>query len=174
MKITPQTFLTADTHFFHATLWRLWGRPEDSDKRIVTNWNQAVGKNDTVLHLGDLVFSNKEKAMEICRKLNGNKYLIRGNHDGQSETWLKDCGFTTVEPVFKRFGNKDDTLTTVLFTHEPVFDLPLGWFNIHGHLHGNSHRGNVPNGKYYYDAGVDANEFKPIRLFSVLSEFKNI
>lgn len=171
MKITPQFLITSDTHLFHTNLWKIWGRPEDSDERIIKNWNSVVSKDDKILHLGDVVFGNKEKAMQVFSKLNGEKYLIRGNHDGQSETWFKDCGFTTVEPIFKRFKDKYDNWISVLFTHEPVMELPLDWFNIHGHLHGNSHRGLVPDGNRHYDAGVDACNFTPIRLYEVLDVF---
>lgn len=172
MKLIPQTFLIADTHLFHTKLWEVWGRPKDSDDRIIKNWNKVIGKNDKVLHLGDVIFSNKEKATEVFSKLNGDKYLIRGNHDGQSETWFKDLGFTTVEPIFKRFKDKYENWINVLFTHEPVLEkLPKGWFNVHGHMHGNTHRGTLPNAEQYYDVGVDANDFTPIPLYEVLKDF---
>lgn len=174
MKLTPQIFLIADTHFYHSNLWKICGRLEDSDERIIKNWNQTIGKNDKILHLGDVIFSNKEKAIDVLNNLNGEKYLIRGNHDGQSETWFKDCGFVTIEPIFKRFKDKYDNWINVLFTHEPVFDLPKGWFNIHGHMHCDIHRGNLPNSEYYYDVGVDGNDFTPVPLYQILSEFFKI
>lgn len=171
MKLIPQTFLTADTHLFHTNLWKLWGRPEDSDNRIISNWNYVVGKNDNILHLGDVIFSNKEKAIEVFNKLNGNKYLIRENHDGQSETWFADCGFTTIEPIFKRYKDKYGRWINVLFTHEPVLRLPKGWFNIHGHMHGDKHRGTLLENEKYFDVGVDSCNFQPIKLSEILVGF---
>ncbi|NBU74861.1 MAG: hypothetical protein EBS30_06540, partial [Planctomycetes bacterium] len=45
----------------------------------IKNWNDRVGPNDKVYHLGDVVINRK--ALGIMRRLNGDKVLIRGNHD---------------------------------------------------------------------------------------------
>lgn len=173
MKITPQIFITADTHFGHSKMWAFWGhRKEGFEEELIKNWNNVVTKNDVVLHLGDLSLTNKEKTMGWCKQLKGTKYLIRGNHDSGSDTWYKDCGFEVIPSSFQRFGQKDGSNITVLFTHEPVMDLPDIWFNIHGHLHGDGHRGNVLYGDRYFDAGVDPNNMKPVRLYDVLAKFK--
>jgi len=171
MKLTPQFFLTADTHFDHEKLVS-FGRPVDFNERIIANWNRVVGKNDSILHLGDLTMTNKEKTMSYCKQLRGKKYLIRGNHDGASDTWYEDCGFTVVEPIFKIFRDKYDNWNKYLLTHEPVMELPSGWFNIHGHLHGNSHRGAVPDGNQHFDVGVDCCDFTPIRLYEVMTTLR--
>lgn len=172
MKITPQIFLTSDTHFGHTKLWETWGhRPKDFEETIVENWNSVVGKHDTVLHLGDLTLANKEKTMSWTNRLRGRKYLILGNHDNSSVSWYRDCGFEVIPASFQKFGQKDDSYMKVLFTHEPTLDLPEGWFNIHGHLHGDNHRNIITTPKHY-DVGVDANDLKPVRLYDVLSVLK--
>ena len=178
MKLTPQTYLVADTHFCHDAIMHLGHRPEDFNKRIVKNWNSVVGSKTDVLHLGDLVLANKEKAMGICGLLRGEKYLIRGNHDEAGEQWFKDCGFTTIEPIYKKFKDKYENKIHVLFTHEPVVDLPKGnWFNIHGHLHSATPQGDLNNHRHFnvtshhYDVGVDANNFELVPLYRVLSLF---
>lgn len=173
MKLTPQFFLVADTHFDHEKL-TTWGRPENFSELIVENWNKVVGKKDSVLHLGDLSMCGKEKTIHYTKRLNGNKFLIRGNHDDNSETWYNDCGFTVIEPIFKIIKDKYDNWNKFLFTHEPVVPLQDSFFNIHGHLHGNMHRGNVPEGRgwQYFDVGVDCINYTPIRLYDVLDWFK--
>lgn len=171
MKLTQQFFITSDTHFDHEKLL-MFGRPDNFGELIVQNWNKVVGKHDFVLHLGDLSLCGKERTQYYTKRLNGTKFLIWGNHDSGSVTWYKDCGFTVVEPIFKRFSDKYDNYTNYLFTHEPVLDMQKGWFNIHGHMHGNMHRGTVPNGEFYYDAGVDANNFTPVKLYDIIQELK--
>lgn len=173
MKIKPDIFLTSDTHFGHTRLWQEWGRKENFEEIIIENWNKLVKKDDIVLHLGDLSLANKEKTKFWTSRLNGRKYLIRGNHDSNSDSWYKECGFDTIPNALKHFGLKDDTYMKVLFTHIPEPNLPEGWFNVHGHLHGDKHRGEAPNKIQYYDVGVDACDFKPIRLWQVLGELKN-
>src|SRR3972149_612675 len=116
MKLTPQFFIIADTHFLHSAMTKLGGRPDDFDEIIIKNWNKIVKPKDKVLHLGDLVFSNKERAIALVRKLNGKIYLVRGNHDGQSETWITDCGIKAVEPIYKVFKDKYENIIDVLFT----------------------------------------------------------
>jgi len=170
MKLNPNIFVTADTHFGHDRLREIQGRPPGVDRLIVKQWNNLVSKHDTVLILGDLSFMNKEKTGVITNGLNGKKYLVRGNHDGQSEKWLTHCGIVTLEPIYKRFKDKYENYISVLFTHEPVLDLPEDWFNAHGHLHGNDHRGLAPTDRHY-DVGLDAHHFQPIRLYNVLSVF---
>lgn len=173
MKITPQIFLTSDTHFGHTKMWAFWAhREEGFEEQIIKNWNKVVGPNDVVLHLGDLSLTNKEATKNWTNRLNGKKYLILGNHDSNSESWYRECGFEVIPNALKHFGQKDGSVMKVLFTHEPVMDLPDHWFNIHGHLHGDSHRGNVLYGPRYFDAGVDPNGLTPVRLYDILYKFK--
>ena len=167
MRITPSLWLCADTHFGHKKLLEWQGRPFNIDEIIIKEWNSLISKKDSVLHLGDLSMRNKEITKAFTDQLNGSKFLVRGNHDGHSETWYKDCGFTTVEPIYKRFKDKYENRITVLFTHEPVQDLPEGWYNIHGHLHGDDHRGTSPSTRHY-DVGVDVYDYKPIKLSFLL------
>ncbi len=175
MRIRPSIFVVSDTHFGHAKMVDIWGvRRENHNEEMIRVWNDTIKNDDVVLHLGDLTMVNKEATKAFTLKLNGRKYLIRGNHDGNSDTWYKQCGFEVIPAAFQRFGQKDGSWMPVMFTHEPVYDLQKGWFNVHGHLHGDMHRGNVPNGDFYFDAGVDANEFKPVALFEILAKFKPI
>lgn len=175
MNIQPNIFITADTHFGHEKQVTLWGkRPPEFEKIIVDNWNSTVKKGDTVLHLGDLTMTNKENTFNWTSKLNGNKFLIRGNHDEASDTWYSDCGFQVIPPSYKKFSDKHVNIYNVLFTHEPVVPLPQGnWFNIHGHLHGDSHRLELKSDRHY-DAGVDPRNFTPVRLAEILVFFKSM
>jgi calcineurin-like phosphoesterase family protein len=167
MKLTEQWFVISDFHFGHENLCNLTLRPPNYNELIINGWNAVVGKHDSVLFLGDLSFVNKEKTIEYCNQLRGEKYMIRGNHDGASEKWYKDCGFTVIEPIYRRFKDKYDNYKTVIFTHEPVLDLPDNWYNIHGHLHGNEHRGEKPTDRHF-DVSVDSVGYKPKRIYEVL------
>ena len=86
----PSVFLVSDTHFGHAgvcrflrddgvTKLRPWDNPDDMDEEMVKRWNETVRPNDKVYHLGDVVINRK--ALSIMHRLNGDKVLIRGNHD---------------------------------------------------------------------------------------------
>ena len=172
MNIKPNIFLISDTHFGHTKLWEIWGREKNFEEKLIKGWNSVISKNDVVLHLGDLSICNKEKTIQWTKQLKGKKYLMRGNHDSSTDSWYRDCGFEVIPSAYQKFGQKDDTWMHVLFTHEPVFPLQEGWFNIHGHLHGDGHRGKLKS-NYHRDVGVDVIGYKPIPLYKLLGEFKN-
>lgn len=174
MNIRPSIFVTADTHFGHVKLVDIWGRRKpDHNEVMIERWNAIVGKRDVVLHLGDLTMLGKHETMAYTSQLNGIKYLVRGNHDEASDTWYKDCGFTVIPPCFQQFRDKYENWFNILFTHIPVHPLPgEDWFNIHGHLHGDNHRGHKPTPRHF-DVGVDPNDLTPVRLSTLLDEIKS-
>jgi len=50
---------------------------------MTEKWNSVVKDDDTVYHLGD--FALKQSVKNFSDKLNGNKILILGNHDRESQ-----------------------------------------------------------------------------------------
>jgi len=173
MKIRPNIWLTSDFHFGHSKMWNHWKhREEGFEEDLIEAWNSVVGKKDIVLHLGDLTLANKEKTKDWTSKLKGKKYLILGNHDGHSVGWYADVGFTVIPDAYQVFRSWDENMK-VLFTHEPVIPLPVGWFNIHGHLHGDNHRG-IKASNWHHDVGVDAIGFKPVKLVTIIEHFRAV
>ena len=133
----PNTFLISDTHFGHAnickfsrqdglTKLRPWDAPEEMDEALVAAWNAVVGPKDKVYHLGDVAINRK--CLATVSRLNGDKVLIRGNHD-----IFKDADYS---PYFRSLRGSH-VLDNFLLTHIPVHPESLGRFgrNIHGHLH---------------------------------------
>ena len=61
------------------------GHWKDYEVRIMDDWNSRVGDNDIGIIAGDLSWamrmSEAEKDFEYMRKLNGQKIVVRGNHD---------------------------------------------------------------------------------------------
>lgn len=53
---------------------------EEMDETMVDNWNRVVRPQDKVYHLGDIAMS-KRPLHAIMPRLNGEKVLIKGNHD---------------------------------------------------------------------------------------------
>lgn len=76
---------TSDLHFGHYNIIKYDERPfwsvEEMDAELIKNWNEKVQLNDTVYILGDISWYGKERTAEILDQLNGDKILIRGNHD---------------------------------------------------------------------------------------------
>lgn len=80
-------FAIADTHLSFGTDKPMdcffgWN---DYVKKIEKNWNSIVGCNDTVVIAGDVSwamnFDELAADFEFINKLNGNKIVLKGNHD---------------------------------------------------------------------------------------------
>ena len=87
-------FYTSDLHFGHKNIIKYENRPfnsvEEMDEELIRRWNNKVGKNDEVYILGDFAFASGRRVNELLDRLNGRKYLLRGNHD---HSFLKDRDF---------------------------------------------------------------------------------
>jgi calcineurin-like phosphoesterase family protein len=131
------TFLIADTHFGHkgvtqflnynGTKLRPWDNTEEMDEALIENWNKAVRPKDKVYHLGDVVINRK--ALKTLSRLNGEKVLVKGNHD-----LFRLEEYT---PYFKDIRGSHK-LDNFILTHIPIHPDSLArWCggNIHGHLH---------------------------------------
>src|SRR5690606_13039490 len=53
----------------------------EADQYMIDRWNDVVGDDDIVYHLGDFAFGDPAYAKQVFRQLNGRKFLILGNHD---------------------------------------------------------------------------------------------
>lgn len=93
-----QLWFTSDLHFGHKPILRpdFDNRPfknmQEMEDGLVERWNSVVGANDVTIVVGDMFFCGSTKAKTIMERLNGKKILVRGNHDGSTETML-NSGF---------------------------------------------------------------------------------
>ncbi len=76
----------SDCHWNHKNILRYdnrpWANTVDMEHDMIELWNKTVDPNDTVYILGDVVWSNKyEEWVRILKQLNGQKYIVKGNHD---------------------------------------------------------------------------------------------
>jgi len=157
----PSVFLVSDTHFGHAGVCRFthqdtdvkirpWTDPDEMDEDMVRMWNETVRPNDKVYHLGDVVINRK--SLGIMRRLNGDKVLIRGNHDIFRDEEYREH-FRELRAYHVMNG--------MILSHIPVHEDSLGRFgvNIHGHLHTNrvmKARGvDAKTGKVLYSDDID-------------------
>jgi len=135
----PSVFLVSDTHFGHAgvcrftrndgvTKLRPWTDPNEMDEAMVKAWNERVKPTDKIYHLGDVVINRR--ALSIMSRLNGDKVLIRGNHD-----IFKDEDYRAHFRELRAYH----VMNGLILSHIPVHEASLGRFgcNIHGHLHAN-------------------------------------
>lgn len=172
----PAVFLVSDTHFGHAgvcrflredgTKLRPWDDPDEMDEEMVKRWNETVRPNDKVYHLGDVVINRK--ALNIMRRLNGDKVLIRGNHD-----IFKDEDYRQHFRELRAYH----VMNGMILSHIPIHPESLSRFgvNIHGHLHANrvktfnAYHGNGTRiDERYHCVCVEQTDFRPILFEDVV------
>lgn len=131
---TKKTWLITDTHFNHAMLSERGHRPDGFTEKICAQWKRLVGPHDLVYHLGDVILGKNGELAGILDGLPGIKFLVRGNHDHESNGWYLRNGFSFVAQGILHGG--------VWLTHSPQANLPDGAvLNVHGHLHASDHHG---------------------------------
>ena len=183
----PATFLVSDTHFGHmgvcrftrndgVTKLRPWDTADEMDEAMVKAWNERVRPNDKIYHCGDVVINRR--ALPILDRLNGDKVLIRGNHD-----IFRDDEYRKYFRELRAYH----VMNGLILSHIPVHEASLGRFgcSIHGHLHANrvmkargvdARTGDILYSDEidprYYNVSVEQTDFAPILFEDVLKKIK--
>lgn len=155
-------YYISDLHFGHRNILNFENRPfrtvEEMDEEYIRRWNNKVKKGDEVYILGDLSFYKGKKTAEIVKRLNGMKFLIKGNHDC---LFLDDKEFDQTLFVWVR-----DTCMVTDGEHRiSLFHYPIqvwneqhhGSLHFYGHVHSNQGtmhpmKYDIPNS---YNVGID-------------------
>lgn len=180
-------FFTSDTHFGHSKIIDYCKRPfssiEEHDKALIQNWNNTVGQDDTVFHLGDFAYGNSQFIANIIKQLNGNIILIKGNHDLKNINPALYNIFSDVVYQARILIGKQ----TVYLNHFPFLCFDHGDINLYKdnysiQLFGHVHSGPLTSSKdvsrlnilfpTQYDVGVDNNNYTPISWADVKNKIK--
>ncbi|PHM33121.1 metallophosphoesterase [Xenorhabdus innexi] len=171
-------YFTSDTHFCHSSIINLCGRPFESvhhmNNTIIHNWNACVTERDEIYILGDFLYRGTgTDANQILRRLNGKKFLIRGNHD----KFLSDPEFdSSMFEWVKDYYEMDYQKQKIVMFHYPILEWQ-GYFRNAIHLYGHVHNaGKDPDqykrlsvlGPRAINVGVDVNNFFPVSINQVL------
>ena len=156
-----KTWITSDLHFGHSNILKFCPETrghfrdvEHMNSEMISLWNKSVQHEDKVYILGDVAFTNAERAAAIMLSLNGTKILVQGNHDSKlvKDLRFSNC-FAEIHDYLRLVYNKT---TLVIMFHYPIYEwdqMHRGSIHFHGHLHGN-HNG-MP-GSRALDVGYDA------------------
>lgn len=154
-----KTWFTSDMHLGHANIIKYCNRPFASaqimDEALISNWNSVVKQEDVVYNIGDFTFARD--AEKYLSRLNGLKYLIKGNHDKNPSVrqgWANVFDYKEVR-VNKQF---------IVLSHYAM----RVWNRSHHNswmLYGHSH-GTLPDdpNALSIDVGVDCHDYTPISM----------
>ena len=156
---------TADHHFGDARRLGIDRRPfgsvDEMDAAMAARWNEAVGPDDEVWHLGDVTRDGDPARVDaLLSSLNGRKHLLVGNNDGPATLawsgWVSVGHYAEIEADERR-------LVLCHYAFRTWNGMGRGALNLHGHSHGR-----LKPAPRQCDVGVDAWDFRPVRLPAIL------
>ena len=165
----PNIFFASDHHFHHKNILtfkdaegntlRDFTDVEHMNEHMVYMHNSVVNPQDKVYFLGDVTMARNAKGLEILARMNGEKVLIKGNHDL--------CSAQQYLQYFKDIRGSHQ-FDGMILTHIPIHPESLArWgLNVHGHLHSNVVKlslAQIPD-RRYFNVSVERINYTPISL----------
>lgn len=164
-----RTFFTSDHHVGHKGILsermnapRPFASIQDHDETLVACWNAVVRPDDTVWHLGDFAYKCRpDHALRFFRRLNGRKFLIRGNHEEIGETLPWDGPVRDVARIHVQDPGMRSAQGVWLshYAHRVWPHMHRGDLHLYGHSHGS-----LPAIPGSLDVGVDNWGWTPVTL----------
>lgn len=161
-------YFIADLHLGHKNVLSFDNRPfkdvDENDSVIIANWNYAVGIDDDIYILGDISWYNSTKTIDIMKTLNGNKHLIKGNHDGKllKNKQLRDQFVEITDYKELDLGKGKG----IVLCHYPIPCFKnhyYGWYHLYAHVHSSFEWNMMERVKYEMTELYD----KPCLMFNV-------
>lgn len=144
------------------------------DEAIIENWNSRVRPDDVIYHLGDVFFTGVERAIEVLNRLNGQKFLILGNHDKVIKQSIE--AQSLLQSLFTSISDYREITVegqAIVLSHYPMMTWnksSRGSWMLHGHCHGNL---KYPFEAKIHDVGVDPNGYFPISFQEIQKIMSN-
>lgn len=177
---SDKIFFTSDLHFGHEGIITFAGRPyenvEQMDRSLIENWNKIIPPDGLTFVLGDIGFAKSEQIIDIFGQLNGQKILIRGNHDSNYKDGVMDTIFEEVHDILyvRITDNVDAKFYYMVLCHYPMLDWQSsfrGSWQLFGHLHTRNliefETFKTRLFSQQYDVGVDNNNLRPISFYEL-------
>lgn len=170
-------YFTSDLHIGHDKPF-LWGGRgfssiEEHDTEILKRWNSVVSVDDTVYILGDLCLGGNEKEWDkIFKNLNGQKYVITGNHDTVNKIARYELDYNMT--CYGLAALYKHTKKWIFYlSHYPTFTANFDdkqkhrhIINLYGHTHQSTNFFN--DNPYMYHVGVDSHNFMPVSIEQII------
>lgn len=125
------------------------------------NFSKDIDEGDVTIFLGDLCdpeAADYNKMAAVIGSIPGKKYMCRGNHDTQDDSYYLGLGFDAIADIIR--------VHNILFSHKPIRVAP-DEINIHGHLHMEKMSGLSPNHINAYAANWNKDDH-PVLLEDLL------
>lgn len=141
-------YYISDTHFGHKNVikhdasngCREFSSIEEHDELIIKNWNSIVTPQDNIYILGDFSWMSAQKTEELIERLQGAKFLIKGNHDH----WSKDAKCKKLFQGIYDYKLIEDGDKRVVMSHYPILFYQhqhRDAIHLYGHVHNTREEG---------------------------------
>lgn len=162
-------FFISDTHFGDARRIKIDKRPfksiDEHDAALIARWNETVGLDDDVWHLGDVAPNHDSTAVgKLLAALNGRKHLVIGNNDPPATV---ECRLWASIQHYAELAVGDHRLVLCHYPFRSWNKMNKGVLDLHGHSHGKLKE--LPR---QHDVGVDVFDFRPATLETILARPK--
>lgn len=169
-------YYISDLHIGHENIIKLTNRPfnniEEMNEALIKKWNKRVKDEDDVYIVGDLFFKSQENVENFLNRLNGNKYLILGNHD---KTWIDTIDKDKYFKIVTELLTFNDGQRMITLCHYPMVSFE-GRFHIHGHIHANTNDvfwDTLKKMDKVLNASVEINNYQPVTFDELLINNRN-
>lgn len=165
----PTYWFASDFHFGHSNVLKFCNRPfadmEEQDAALVETWNKHVKPGDVAFILGDFSFYGYQRTSAILKSMNGQKTLVKGNHDHSKDTAMT-VGWSRVLQYHEQRLEGD----RICMSHFPIMSwhqMHRGAYHLHGHSHGSMRYPGDLGGARIMDVGIDhlavlTGEYRPV------------
>lgn len=180
-----EIWFSADTHFGHNKEFlygpRGFTNVKDMNEAIIENWNSVVKPGDITYLLGDVMLGDNEAGIECLRQLNGQIFVIWGNHCTETR---RNMLFMDERTRHKMLGGWYAFVIkhgkqSIYLSHYPTltanFDdkhFSRHVINLHGHTHQKTNWLQLDN-PFMYHVGVDSHNNTPVHIDEVLADIRN-
>lgn len=167
-------FVTSDLHINHTNILKfcpesrgMFQNTDEMNHALIERMNSKVTNNDTLYIVGDIGFGKMGAICEVLKQINGEKVIIRGNHDrkllasSEFQTQKGLMGVRNICHYYTLYETIDSKKCEFHMFHFPIEE----WENCHHgayHLHGHRHspKSQLINSRRM-DIGVDSNDLYP-------------
>lgn len=175
-----EIWFTSDTHFGHDRSFicepRGFTTADEMNEAIIERWNKIVKPEDIVYHLGDVFLNDNKIGIECFKRLNGQIFMIWGNHDTDVKKNLlaREChilgGWYSYLIKYGKLSLYLSHYPSITANYdEKHFNQHV--MNLHGHTHQQRNFLYVDN-PFMYHVGMDSHNCTPVHIDEIIGEIK--
>jgi calcineurin-like phosphoesterase family protein len=142
---------------------------------IISNWNEKVPKDGIVFHLGDFCMGSIDNCIDLLDRLNGEIYLIKGNHDQTIIKTYNKHRPKSIVGLYNDYMFNSDGLKIHMY-HYPIISWNSkhhGSWHLFGHCHGTINKTDIVESSNMLDIGVDSNNYTPWNYYEIKDVIDN-